>query len=328
MSFVVHYGSPVYDLWINPKTQFVLSAFATVVLLYGLRNLSLFIWCFVQPGRLQQYCHSESGSWALVTGASDGIGRGFVDELLEHGFNVLLHGRNQEKLRRIRDELVQKHPRRTIDFVVADASSNDHPEDAVVEKVKNLPGKLVILVNNVGGIHGHPQFRRFDAVPPAEIDWQINTNARFPTQLTRAVLPLLLQNKPALILNCGSVGGTIGIPYLTAYTATKGYIHSFTQSLKTELVAEEQASEIEVMGFVIGNVLSAGNTGELWPFTITARQCARGCLARIGSGQTLAYAHWRHGVQIALMSALSERHRQKAIIPAMRKRKEEDEKSR
>jgi len=213
-----------------------------------------------------------------------------------------------------------------VDFVTADAAQSDSPETLVVDKVKSLSGKVVVLVNNVGGVHTSPAFLTLDAVVPADVDAQINTNARFPIQLTRSLLPLLAQNKPALILNCGSVGAIFGVPYITTYCASKGFVHSFTKALKNELAAEDHARDVEVMGFVIGNVRTTGNPSTM-PFTISAKACVRGCLARVGSGKTLAYASWIHGLQVELMSLLPEKTLQGLLAPEMRKRKDEASKA-
>ena len=107
-------------------------------------------WSFVRPSTLHVYRHSKSGSWALVTGASDGIGLGFCEELLARGFNVLLHGRNPQKLDRIIGELSTKYPERSLDKVIADASKYDNGYEEIARKVKSLHGPLTVLVNNVG----------------------------------------------------------------------------------------------------------------------------------------------------------------------------------
>ncbi|EMC91222.1 hypothetical protein BAUCODRAFT_80496 [Baudoinia panamericana UAMH 10762] len=283
----------------------------------------LFVWRFVRPSLLQTYCHSPSGSWALVTGSSDGIGRGFAEELLDRGFNVLLHGRNAEKLQRLQSELAEHFPKRTVDSVVADAGSYDRPERTVVDKVKSLPGQLTILVNNVGGVHSSPAHTAFTEV--TDIDNQINVNLRFPTQLTQALLPTLKANKPALILNCGSAAGVIGLPYTVVYSGTKAYNHTFTQALHAELIAEGMDKDIEVMGFIIANTESNSNrVAQPDFFTLTSRDCAAGCLDRVGSGNVLEYPSWKVGLQLRVVAMLPERVRRNTIIDIMRERVEEE----
>ncbi len=109
-------------------------------LTYAVYTTTTFVWTFVRPSRLHRYNHSSP--WALVTGASDGIGLGFIQELLARDFDVLLHGRNETKLRRIQGELSNQYPKRSVDIVIADAAAYGNSYEAVIEKVKTLPGKL------------------------------------------------------------------------------------------------------------------------------------------------------------------------------------------
>lgn len=350
-----HYGAAGFawyllavleEVWGAPRTQYAFAVVGTFMVFLTAVRVGTFFWGFMRPSTLQTYCHAETGSWALVTGASDGIGRGFVDELLSRGFNVLLHGRNKTKLEGIKNELAKTYPSRTIDYAVADASK-DHAEDAVVEKVKQLPGKLVILVNNVGGVTTFPQYMTVDAISAADVDAQININSRFPVQLTRALLPMLKENKPAIVLNCGSNAGDVGVPYIAAYSATKGFIHAFTKALKAELSAQglldtaqpgllgtvkgllgfqSGTPDLDAVGFVIGNVRSAGNRTEMPLFTVDARHCARGCLARVGTRKAMEYANWRQGVLAEMMSMLPEPMLRKALAGPMKQRKEVEEK--
>ncbi|KAJ7132523.1 putative short chain dehydrogenase/reductase [Mycena epipterygia] len=254
---------------------------------------------FIRPSQLQRYCHSQSGSWALVTGASDGIGRAFADELLASGFNVLIHGRNERKLIGIKQELERRFPRRAVDYVVADASEHDYPERAIVEKVQRLPGKLTVLVNNVGGVE--KPFTLLAESPAAVVETCLNVNSRFPTQLTRALLPTMKRDSPALIINCGSLAGSAGLPYLAAYSGTKAFIFAFTQALKHEMVLD--GVQIEVMGVSIANVQSGSNKVPLSFGTISS---AQGVLGKVGSGETLTYAHWSHALMITGALSLPE----------------------
>ncbi|KAK5111524.1 hypothetical protein LTR62_004819 [Meristemomyces frigidus] len=322
----IYYMIPLYRAWASTAAQIITSALGTGILIYLSYSFVSYLWELVRPSVLQKYCHVQTGSWALVTGANDGIGRAFADELLERGFNVLLHGRNEEKLKRVQAELAAKFPRRKLDYVVADASSYDRPERSVVEKVENLPGggKLTILINNVGGVNTSPQYCSLKDMRPADIDTQINLNSRFPTHLTSALLPLLHENKPALIINAGSAAGVFGVPYIAPYSATKGYIFALTKALASELVADGWEKDIEVMSLIINNTRSAGNTAEMPLFTIDAKDCAKGALSRVGSGCVTVYPNWRHAVQGTVMALLPEKQFMAMMGPEMKKRKLEE----
>lgn len=205
------------SFWPNSTLQYWTALTGTIFLLYQLITGLRFAWDFVRPSRLHKFQHAGSNSWACVTGASDGIGLAFAQELLAAGFNVLLHGRNATKLGKIRSQLSQEFPEREVDLVVADASKYDDSYSTVVAKISSLPGKLTVLVNNVGGIHTYPQYVSHAEIEHDAIDICINVNLRFATHLIRDLLPVLRANGPSLLANVGSVGGLIGVPYLTTY---------------------------------------------------------------------------------------------------------------
>lgn len=148
-SGILRFAQPLYQLWNSESFRLVTSIIGTLVVLSLLIRAALLTISSLRPSNLPIYCHSESGSWALVTGASDGIGRAFSAELLSRGFNVLLHGRNKEKLERVKRELLELHPKRAIEIVVADASKLEKRSyEIVTKKVKKLPGKLTVRTRN------------------------------------------------------------------------------------------------------------------------------------------------------------------------------------
>ncbi|KAK1088218.1 hypothetical protein LTR48_001806 [Friedmanniomyces endolithicus] len=287
----IYYLQRIYGLWRTETAQLTTAVVGTIVIGLAAYRFAFFIWSFIRPSTLQRYCHVGTGSWAVVTGATDGIGRAWADELSNRGFNVLLHGRNPEKLKRVKKELAAKYPRRTLDTVVADASRSDHPEQAIVHKVTQLPGKLVILVNN----------------------------------LTSLLLPILKENKPALILNCGSATANFGIPYLAAYSGTKALIEGFTRSLDAELECEGLGKDIEVKCLTINNTRSAGNKTEMPVFTIDGGELVRGSLGKVGDGEVIEFGHWRHAVQAFVVGLLPGRVLRGYLLDQMRMRKAVEE---
>ena len=88
-------------------------------------KLLRFIRLYTRSSSIKQYCKGKN-TWALVTGASDGIGLGFAQELAQLGFNVVLHGRNPTKLEKVKGRLQQKYPNVSFRFAVVDASSTSH----------------------------------------------------------------------------------------------------------------------------------------------------------------------------------------------------------
>ena len=116
-------------------TEYILSAIGTLTAVHLLYRLLRFIHLyFIQQSKLPRYLHSGENTYALVTGASDGIGVELARQLLAKGFNVILHGRNPEKLSRIQQDLSKQFPNRRAVVIAATA---DDPLNSV-PKVETL----------------------------------------------------------------------------------------------------------------------------------------------------------------------------------------------
>ena len=283
-----------------------LSAVGTVTLAYNSLQLVSGLSPYFRPSGLPRYHHGQPGTkWALVTGASDGIGRGFVDNLLAQGFNVLMHGRNSSKLASIQEQLTAKHPNLDIRVVIADASAA-HPDiDNIVAAVKRLPGKLTILINNVGGIPPDSTYQLLSNQNIDGVDEIVGINARFPVLVTRAVLPELQRNAPALVMNIGSGAGLLSLPYVATYSACKAFNHAFSRALGREMATA--GTNVEVLGILIGEVESAGNAlAKADLFTCSSDTLAKAALARVGCGRALVWAWYRHMLQYSVFALLPD----------------------
>lgn len=257
---------------------------------------------------------------------SAGIGKAWADELLLHGFNVLLHGRDPAKLKKTQNEFAARYPRRKVETVVADASSNDHPERIVAEKVKQLPGRLTILINNVGGVNTSPVFVPLAETTSEAIDTQININARFTVHLTSLLMLELIKNKPGLIIVSGSGAGVFGGPYLSIYSATKGFCHSFAKTLAAEMVVEGLENDIEVRCIMINNTRSQGNKFVMPFFTIDAKDLVKGMLRQVGDGgSTISHGSWRHLVQTYALMIWGEKLSRKFMVGTMRRMRTQEQ---
>jgi short-subunit dehydrogenase len=234
-------------------------------------------------------------AWAFVTGASDGIGRGFAEELLHRGFNVILHGRNAAKLEGVKSELAAQWPEAELRIAVLDA----HPfgAEAVEKLVRDLHDlHITVLVNNVGGSsNSSPTWRTLTGLEPADVDTLIGVNLRFATHLTRALMPTLVRSSPSLIVNVGSFAADMPAPYLTIYSGSKAYIQAWSRSLSAEMIAE--GFDVEVLGLVVGEVQAQHTTSNGGPFKPSSRAFARSALHKVGCGRALVVPYAGHVLQ-------------------------------
>lgn len=281
-------------------------------------QLSSWMYLYLRPSSLPRYHHGKTGStWALVTGASDGIGFGFAEALCQRGFNVLLHGRNPEKLTKVKKTLNEKYPSSQVQIVIADASKYDADIQSVVSAAQTLPGKLTVLINNVGGVPFEPLYGGLHEVDQAHTDKIINLNLRFPTQLTCALLPTLIANEPSLVMNVSSMAALSGLPYLSIYSSAKAFNYTFSEGMRAEMSAEAENHDVEVLGIIVGNVMSQSNTVAVPLMTCDSAHMASSSLDRVGCGLPNVWGWWRHGVFFnvgqMLPSGLTQRETNKAI---------------
>jgi short-subunit dehydrogenase len=169
------------------------------------------------------------GKLALVTGASSGIGREFVNLLAERKSNLLLVSRNPQQLKTICDEVSDKYGIEA-DFIATDLSILEGLE-AVKNKVVSDGLEIDILINNAGAI-SYGYFHK--------LDWEdtmgkMNLNAIVPAGLVHFLLPGMIQRNAGWILNVASVSGLMPTPFISIYGASKAFIVSFTEALTEEL---------------------------------------------------------------------------------------------
>jgi short-subunit dehydrogenase len=180
----------------------------------------------------QKFTKKMANSNILVTGATGGIGKAFSRLLFNSGANLVLLGRNKEKLTHLQNELLASNPlaNNTVFTFVVDILQKVQRE-SLIEQLALLPFGLNLLINNAGV----SQFKLFEQSSESEINNIITTNTIAPMQLTHALLPLLKQCDSAQIINIGSTYGSIGFPGYTAYCASKFALRGFSQTLSREL---------------------------------------------------------------------------------------------
>lgn len=259
---------------------------------------------------LNRYLHQKSsatkdgdvGPWACVTGASDGFGLGFSEELASRGFNVVLHGRNKDKLQRLRDRLQAQYPSRRFQILVIDASNQDSWSTAMANFVTDFErsnSRLTVLASNVGGgVRGCYLFEPMANRPPQSVRAFIDINAIFAAVFTHSLLPLLSRNQPSLILSLGSASSTFPPPYLGLYAGSKAFILAWSESLAREM--ELEGMDIEVKAIMLARVQSAVNRGRVFDrVTVpTGRVFARSALDKVGCGRLVVTPYWLHALQL------------------------------
>lgn len=157
------------------------------------------------------------GEWAVVTGASDGIGKEFAKQLAAKGLNVVLISRSLHKLEAVASDIQEKYKRKTL-VIDVDFTKGLGIYDTIQQKIKGLD--IGILVNNVGV--GYPGPLHFHELANRDnYFWDIIAcNVISISFMTKQVINGMLKKKSGLILNISSLAATIPLP-VCLYSSTK-----------------------------------------------------------------------------------------------------------
>jgi len=171
----------------------------------------------------------NAGSWAVVTGATDGIGKAYAEQLAKRGLNVVLISRTLAKLEDMAQDVESNFKVQT-KVIAADMSQEDIYDDI---KVKLDGLDIAVLVNNVGCSYDFPEF--FGEVDePNFITKMIHMNCTSVAMMTKIVLPGMVGKRKGYVINIGSSAGSNPTPLLALYSGTKAYVELFTKSLHHE----------------------------------------------------------------------------------------------
>ncbi len=172
---------------------------------------------------------SWSGKWALVTGASAGIGKALAEELARGGTNLVLTARRRERLEDLAHSLAAAHKIQTKIFL-ADLAEPDAP-NKIFQFTKEQGIEVELLINNAGfGAYGE-----FPAVDPARLTDMVQVNCAAVVHLTRLYLPEMVARRHGDVLILASTASFQSVPYISTYAATKAFDLLFAEGLAEEM---------------------------------------------------------------------------------------------
>src|SRR5580692_5988937 len=169
--------------------------------------------------------------WALVTGASAGIGVALARELAAHGAKLILTARRKDRLESLAAELTARGTE--VRIVVADLSDPEAPQQ-IYDATEGAGIHVDILVNNAG----LGQYGEFHASPIDQEISQIQINCEAMVRLSRFFLPRMVRRRRGWVLILASTASFQPLPYLTTYAATKAFDRFFALGLAAELARE------------------------------------------------------------------------------------------
>lgn len=258
---------------------------------------------FVRPGKDLKRSYGE---WAVVTGASDGIGFAMAKEFVRKGLGVVLisrhsipEGQQVSKLQGRMKEILEKYPNAQVRVIEVDFTNFD--AEARKKVAAGLAGLNVgVLVNNVGQSYPFPMY--FHELSDANVEQLMSVNVNSTTWMTRMVLPGMVEKKKGAVINIASAAGIINSPLLTQYGAAKSYIAMMTRALHAEYEGRGISFQCQVPMFVTTKLAKLKHTTL---FTCSEAAYARAAVAAIGY-EPLISPYWSHAIQIWLGTTLPD----------------------
>jgi short-subunit dehydrogenase len=168
------------------------------------------------------------GKWALVTGASSGIGEYFCRELAKRGANLIMVARRKEKLTILAEQLTE-HYKIQVHVISLDLSLVEAAQ-YLYDEVQKLSCHVDVLINNAGfGVYG-----KLHETSVKRNQEMLTVNVYSLALLTQLFLPAMVQKKEGVIINVASTAAFQPVPYMSNYGATKAFVLSFTEALWAE----------------------------------------------------------------------------------------------
>jgi short-subunit dehydrogenase len=256
------------------------------------------------------------GKYALVTGASSGIGRDVSKILAEKGCNLVVVARRKEKLEELRKEILERHNELEIRVIPMDLSLREAPE-ILYDEIKKLSIDIDILINNAGyGIHGY-----FADIPWEKEEAMLELLIMNVVHLTKLFVKDMLEKNFGFILQVSSIGAFQPTPSYATYAAAKSFVFNFGIALNYELRKTPVRCCVLCPGVTVtGFQEAAGHTNQTLfsRFTkTTSRKVAELGVKGMLKGKTFVVPGLMNSINSGMMGVLPRRLATKIAFWAM-----------
>ncbi|MHB1937351.1 MAG: SDR family NAD(P)-dependent oxidoreductase [Acidobacteriaceae bacterium] len=167
--------------------------------------------------------------YALITGASSGIGEEFARQLAARGWSLVLVARSQGRLEKVRGELMSTYMGIDVVAIPLDLTTPGAPAD-LLQRTQAANLDVELLINNAG----FGAFGEFASLDLNRARQMIDLNVAALVELAHLYLQPMLGRGRGGVINIASVAGYAPLPYSTLYAATKAFVKSFSQALYEE----------------------------------------------------------------------------------------------
>jgi len=277
----------------------VLSLIGFFFLLWIFYQIYQIVMRYTKPGLSLQ----TQGSWAIVTGATDGIGRGFCQELGKQGLNVILVSRSHEKLESVAKEIEESFDVKT-KILAIDFTKDKDIQERVEAEIKDL--NIGVLINNVGVSYDHPEYFLQIENGPEKCRDIVQCNILSTLDMTRAVLPGMVTRGSGVVINLSSFLA-YGGPLLSVYAASKAFVRQFSEDLEVEY-KNKGVKIMCVAPYYVASKMSKIKTAS-WSIP-SSNDYSSSVLKQVGLVTTGA-GYWSHDLISTIYRALGSYGREK-----------------
>ncbi|XP_015176616.1 PREDICTED: very-long-chain 3-oxoacyl-CoA reductase-like [Polistes dominula] len=245
------------------KRDKISSVILAAVNLRILFKVSYFLWIkLLAPNLGLSIDLTSQGKWAVITGATDGIGKAYAKALAAKGLDIVLISRSLIKLRNVESEIKEKYGVETR-IIEADLTKGQEVYSKIAAVIEEL--EVGILINNAGMAYDYPEL--MTEMPEETLNKILQINVAGLTGVTRVILPGMIKRKKGIVINISSLLGEVISPYLTVYAASKAYVIKFSADLANELSSSGITVQCIIPGPVATKMLKIRTTNWMIPST-------------------------------------------------------------
>lgn len=255
----------------------------------------------------------------MISGATDGIGLEYAREFARRGHSLILIGRSEDKLNRVKTEISRlTHPSNIV-TILLDLDVADSQVRIICFLMRNRPNELFkrqayadlaaqvkgtnagaardigILINNAGVMHSSPN--RFLDQPEDGLWSHVRVNMAATLMVTRAVLPSMVAKRRGLVINISSIAASRPLPLMGVYSASKKFVEYFSQTLAYEYKSYGIDVQTVTPSYIATKMTKWSKTLQsVNMMTPDAATFSKAAVATIGRANNTT-GYWAHGIQ-------------------------------
>ncbi|OXA52609.1 very-long-chain 3-oxoacyl-CoA reductase-B [Folsomia candida] len=193
----------------------------------------------------------KMGKWAVITGATDGIGKAYAEELARLGIDVVLISRSLDKLKKVA-AAIESEFKVNVKVIAIDFTQDVEIYETIRKELEGL--EIGTLINNVGMAYPYPEY--FLDMPNGDklcMD-MIFCNLVSVTMMIRVVMPQMVERRRGVVVNIGSIAAIAPTPLMCVYGASKAFMDKLSRDLITEYSDKGIIVQSVLPGYVATNM--------------------------------------------------------------------------